>query len=92
MAKFRVKELSQAKGWTQEMLSHESGVTISTVRRIWQNKGAEEPRASTLGALARALGVRIEDLYSQSDAPESEGGRLQSNKIGRQTAPLLQGV
>lgn len=67
LGKFRVKELARERGLTQEQLSHRSGVTISTVRRLWQNDGTTDPRGSTLMALATALGVAIPDLYNQQD-------------------------
>lgn len=69
MGKFRVRELAQSKGLTQEDLSHKSGVKISTVRRIWQNRGADDPRTSTLRALATALEVTTDELFN----PEYQG-------------------
>ena len=62
VGKFRLKDLAQEKGLTQEELAQRSGVTISTVRRVWQNKGADDPRVGTLRALAQVLGVTVEDL------------------------------
>lgn len=63
MRRLKVKELAQAKGWSQDTLARESGLTFTTVRRIWRDRGTEDPRLSTLSALATALGVSIDDLY-----------------------------
>jgi len=70
--RFRVKELAEARGYTQEELAaharqHGADVSLATVQRIWQNNRAGDPRSSTLLAIARALGVRVEDLYSDGN-------------------------
>lgn len=70
IGKFRVKELAVAVGLTQEQLSHKSGVKLSTVQRLWQNKSASEPRASTLLAIAGALGVSIQELYTTQETEQ----------------------
>ncbi len=64
--KFRVKELAREQGLTSEELALKSGLKISTVRNIWQNR-VSDPAYSTLAALAKALGVRIEDLVVESE-------------------------
>lgn len=78
MAKFRVKELAQERNITQEELARKSGQSVSTIIRLWRNKSASEPRASTMIAIAAALGVSIHDLYAvdaedsnMEDAPTS---------------------
>ena len=67
MTKFRVKQLAKARGMTSEELALKSGVKISTVRNIWQNR-VNDPNYSTLSAIAGALGVRIEELVDDSGA------------------------
>jgi transcriptional regulator with XRE-family HTH domain len=77
-AKFRVKELARERGLTSEELAHKSGLKISTVRNLWQNR-VSDPAYSTVAALAQALGVQIEDLVeknSQDTAPNDEIRRL----------------
>ena len=39
----KVKELRKRKGWPQEDLAREMGVSLSTVQR-WENKGGEPTR------------------------------------------------
>jgi transcriptional regulator with XRE-family HTH domain len=78
MGRFRVKELARARGLTSEELTHKSGLKISTVRNVWQNR-VEDPASSTLRALASALGVTIEDLFD----PAADGnGQAHTNGDG----------
>jgi transcriptional regulator with XRE-family HTH domain len=65
MAKFRVKELAKARGMTSEELALKSGLKISTVRNLWQNR-VNDPNYSTLLAIAGALEVKIEELEDKS--------------------------
>jgi transcriptional regulator with XRE-family HTH domain len=70
MARFRVKELARAQGLTSEALAIRSGVKISTVQNIWQNR-VKDPRYSNLAAIARTLGVSIDDLV-EADEDDNE--------------------
>jgi transcriptional regulator with XRE-family HTH domain len=67
MAKFRVKELARARAMSSEELARKSGVKISTVRNVWQNR-VNDPNYSTLSAIAAALDVAIEELVVASDS------------------------
>jgi transcriptional regulator with XRE-family HTH domain len=77
MTRFRVKELARERGLTSEELAIKSGVKVSTVRNLWQNR-VSDPSFSTLHAIAQALGVSIEDLIDTSNegGVESEGIRM----------------
>lgn len=79
MTKFRVKELARERGLTSEELALKSGVKISTVRNLWQNK-VQDPSYSTLSAIARALDVQIEDLV--------DSGGLDGVKSGNTRTPM----
>lgn len=48
------------KGYSAVELSKESGVNQVTISRI--KAGTQEPRPQTLGKIARALEVKVEDL------------------------------
>lgn len=63
MATFRIKELAQAQGLTQEDLAIKSKVRMRTVQRLWQDT-IEKPYADTLIKLADALGVPVQELYT----------------------------
>lgn len=85
MIRFRVKELAQAQGLTQEDLAQRSKVKLATLQRLWQNKGTSDARAKTLFALAEALGVEVKELYTQDDLSDPHaaiGPRLAVNKLG----------
>lgn len=71
MTKFRVKELAREKGMTSEELALKSGVKLSTVRNLWQNR-VSDPNYSTLSAIARALEVTIEDLVERAEQGEEQ--------------------
>jgi transcriptional regulator with XRE-family HTH domain len=64
MGKFRIKELAQARGMSQEMLAFKSGVKMRTVQRLWQNK-IERASVDIMIPIADALGVDVKDLYAE---------------------------
>ena len=53
--------LRKAAGLTQQDLAQAAGLSVSIVVKLEIGKTAD-PRASTLRALARALGVTVNDL------------------------------
>lgn len=77
MTKFRVKELAKARGMTSEELALKSGIKISTVRNIWQNR-VSDPNYSTLSALAGALGVSIEELVDKDASAGVKSSNIKS--------------
>jgi transcriptional regulator with XRE-family HTH domain len=56
----RIRELRNAKVWTQEELARVSGVGVTTIVRIELNYVSPHPK--TIRKLADSLGVRPEDL------------------------------
>lgn len=63
MGTFRIKELAQAQGLSQEALAIKSRVRVRTVQRLWQDT-IDKPYAETLIKLADALGVSVQELYT----------------------------
>ena len=62
--KEKVKELRQKKGWTQEELAQQIGVTLSTIQR-WEKKGGQPsrlPRREII-RLLRSAGIYEEQTY-----------------------------
>ncbi len=57
----RVKQLRSGAGLTQQGLAVAAGLSVSVVSQIEQGTN-EDPRLSTLVALARALGVSLDNL------------------------------
>ena len=56
----KIKELRTKKGFSQEELSEESGISLRTVQRI--ENGETEPRGDTLRRLANVLGASPDEL------------------------------
>jgi len=53
--------LRKQKGWSQEKLAVESGVSYNTIIKIEKNR-IEDPRISTVIKFAKALNVKIDEL------------------------------
>ena len=60
--KEKVKDLRKRKGWAQEDLAREMGVSLSTVQR-WENKGGQPTRLARreLKKLLQAAGIKDSD-------------------------------
>lgn len=56
----RVKKLRGRKGYSQELLAEESGVSLRTIQRI--ENGETEPTGETLKRIANALNINPEEL------------------------------
>ena len=54
-----VKELREAKGWSQVELAHESGVTVATISRL---ENGHPVNKATLKHISRALGVSFDKV------------------------------
>ncbi len=67
----RLKELREAKGWTQQELADASGVSQRAISHIEQ--GVHEPVWSTVVALCQALGVAC-DEFMKRPQPRPSGG------------------
>jgi transcriptional regulator with XRE-family HTH domain len=66
-----VKRLRAAAGLTQQQLATAAGLSVSVVSQIEQGTN-EDPRLSTLAALARALGASL-DALAVSTEPTDTG-------------------
>jgi len=56
-----LKKLRNKKGWTQERLAREAGISYNTLIKI-ERGGIRNPKLETLIKLAKALSVSIDDL------------------------------
>lgn len=57
-------------GYSQEELSHISGISLRTIQRI--EKGKVNPRGHTLRALARSLEIELHDLKTEDFSPDNQ--------------------
>ncbi|MFD9541395.1 DUF488 family protein [Streptomyces sp. NPDC060022] len=58
----RVRALREARGWTRERLAKEANLHTRTLVRL-ESEGAVQPGFFTVGALAAALEVSLDDLF-----------------------------
>ena len=63
----RLAQLRLAKGWSQQRLATEAGIHVMTVSAM--EREAKEPLLNTVEAVARALGITVDDLLGEP-APE----------------------
>jgi len=75
----RISRLRQARGWSRAELARRSGLDQSTVWRL-EARSRNNPEATTLRALARALDTTMEDLLGL-------GPRAQATEIHYDRAP-----
>ncbi|MFH9229010.1 DUF488 family protein [Streptomyces lydicus] len=61
----RVRALREARGWTRERLSKEAGLHTRALVRL-ESEGAIQPGFFTVGALAAALEVSLDELFRAS--------------------------
>ena len=73
--RFKVKELAEQRGLTQEELARLAGIRTSAVIGVWRNR-VQAPRFDTLRAIAKALGVGIDDLYEEIPEGQREPALL----------------
>lgn len=61
MARLRIKEVAEARGYTMSSLSRKADISLRNVRRLWRDPETVTT-TDTLEKLARALEVNIGDL------------------------------
>jgi diguanylate cyclase (GGDEF)-like protein len=66
----RVKELRNARGWTQEELAEQAEISPRTVEKLEAGKSV---RHRTLMSVAEALGVSRQDIEAPAPAPKDAG-------------------
>lgn len=56
-----LKKIRIEKGWSQERLAREAGISYQTLIKI-ERGGIKNPKIETLIKLSKALGIQIEQL------------------------------
>jgi transcriptional regulator with XRE-family HTH domain len=89
---YRLRTLREASGLSQQEVAERSELSLSLVAKMEQGRKAD-PRASTILALAAALGVRpgqlIEDLTPPPDGFEFGKGKKGKKKKKKLLAALV---
>jgi transcriptional regulator with XRE-family HTH domain len=57
-----LRRLRQERGWNREALAYHSGLSWAAIEQL-ENGRRQDPRMSTLMALARALEVPVGELF-----------------------------
>lgn len=63
----QVRAMREARGWARERLAKEAGISVSTLVRL-ESEGAIQPGFFTVGAVAQALDVSLDDLFREAKA------------------------
>jgi transcriptional regulator with XRE-family HTH domain len=63
---WRVKQLREAAGMSQQALAVAAGLSISVVTGLEQGTKAD-PRVSSVAAIAAALGVTVDELVASTE-------------------------
>ncbi len=71
MLRLRIKELAEAQGLNRSQLQIKSGVTLPLLNRYWTNN-TTEVKLDALRKIARALGVKVGDLFEDDGATQSQ--------------------
>ncbi|RAQ97997.1 MULTISPECIES: helix-turn-helix domain-containing protein [Thermogemmatispora] len=71
MVRLKVKEILAQRGISMSKLSRMSDISFSTINRIC-NDPTSTPTLHTLEQIAKALGVRVSDLYEEVPDPPQE--------------------
>ena len=58
----KIKKLRQRNGLTQEKLAIEAGIPYTTLTKI-ESGVIKKPAVQTVVKIAKALGIRVEDLF-----------------------------
>lgn len=57
-------KLRRQKGWSQEKLSQEAGISYNTLIKI-ERSGIKNPKIETIVKLANALNVKLDELVER---------------------------
>lgn len=71
----RIKELSNSKGWTKEMLADKSNLSYDTVKNLWYGK-TPDPKLSTVLQLSEAFGITVNCLVGRCVHTQDEKDML----------------
>lgn len=75
--KYRIKELRQARGWTQEHLAMLAGTNKGYISQL--ESGKREPSTETLRSLAAAFEVEAAQMIESSSPSDADAVRLLSD-------------
>lgn len=85
----RVRALREGRGWSRERLAKEAGIAVGTLARL-ESEGAIQPGFFTVGALAEALEISLDELFREAKvAPGLWSAGYEGRDIDSFVASLL---
>jgi transcriptional regulator with XRE-family HTH domain len=78
----RVRALREDRGRTRKRLAKEAGIAVRTLGRL-ESEGAIQPGFLTVGAVAEALAVSLDDLFQAAQVPPVTPGLWSAGYEGR---------
>jgi len=69
MVRLKVKEIAEAKGISRTRLSRLADTNYKTINAVWLDP-YKEVTTTTLERIARALGVKVAELFDEDDKPD----------------------
>ncbi|MGH2479624.1 MAG: helix-turn-helix domain-containing protein [Ktedonobacteraceae bacterium] len=66
LARNRVKDVAEPKGYTMTSLARETGISFNTIKRLWKNPSLGA-NVDTLTRIAKVLRVGIGELIEDTD-------------------------
>lgn len=88
----RVKELAYQRGWNKEILAEKSGLSVDTIKNIWNGK-TPDPRSSTMVALSEAFGTTVNCLVGRCTHTPKERAILNHFRAcGRHGQDIIESV
>ena len=70
MLRLRIKEIAEKQELNRSQLQLRSGVTLPLLNRYWSNN-TTEVKLDALEKIAKALGVKVADLFEEVEDEES---------------------
>ena len=64
----RLRNLLEARGWTEYRLSKECGLNVSTIQNIYHRN--TYPSVPTLEAICKGFGITLSEFFADSDMVE----------------------
>lgn len=83
-----IEKRREELGWSQRELADKADVSNGTLSYIEQGR-TEQPKPSTLGKIARALGMSLDDLYSMAGILPAKAPTTKLEKIVARLADMM---
>lgn len=82
---YRIRELRQARAWSQEQLAELCSLNVRTIQRI---ENGEQASLETLSAIAAVMELKVSELYSphSSQPPEASGEAVDQRVVDAREA------